>query len=78
MLFRFPITNIQLLVELLATIDLRVDYLKSAEAKTIIVEGETVKLSNRILVVKMKVYQNDLLIAEGKGVYNLLRIKNIK
>jgi len=60
----------------LATIDLRVDYLTGAEAKSIIVEGKIVRLGNRILVTKMKAYQNDKLIAEGKGVYNFIRIDN--
>ncbi|WP_116769730.1 hotdog fold thioesterase [Maribacter litoralis] len=58
----------------LATIDLRIDYLKGAEASSIIVEGKIVRLGNRILVTKMKAFQNDELIAEGKGVYNFIRI----
>ena len=60
----------------LATIDLRIDYLKGAEASSIIVEGKIVRLGNRILVTKMKAFQNDELIAEGKGVYNFIRIDN--
>ncbi|MEE3245700.1 MAG: PaaI family thioesterase, partial [Bacteroidota bacterium] len=54
----------------LSTIDIRVDYLKGAEASSIIVEGKIVRFGNRILVTKMKAFQNDELIAEGKGVYN--------
>ncbi|MEZ5042448.1 MAG: hotdog fold thioesterase [Saprospiraceae bacterium] len=54
----------------LSTIDIRVDYLKGAEASSIIVEGKIVRFGNRILVTKMKAFQNDALIAEGKGVYN--------
>ena len=60
----------------LATIDLRIDYLKGAEALPIIVEGKIVRLGNRILVTKMKAFQKDELIAEGKGVYNFIRIDN--
>lgn len=60
----------------LSTIDLRIDYLKGAKASSIIVEGEIVNLGNRILVSKMQAFQNDELIAEGKGVYNFLRINN--
>ena len=61
----------------LATIDLRVDYLKGAEASAIIVEGEIVRLGTNILVTRMKAYQenSDELISEGKGVYNFIRIK---
>ena len=54
----------------LVTIDIRIDYLKGAEASSIIVEGKIVRFGNRILVTKMKAFQNDELIAEGKGVYN--------
>ena len=59
----------------MATIDLRVDYLKPAEASAIIVEGEIVRLGKSILVTRMKAYQegNDELISEGKGVYNFIR-----
>lgn len=62
----------------MATIDLRVDYLKGAEAKDIIVEGEIVRLGNRILVTSMKVWNETEteLLAEGKGVYNFIRMKD--
>jgi len=60
----------------LATIDIRVDYLKGAGPSTIIVTGEIVRLGNRILVTKMKAYQNDVLISEGKAVYSFIRMKN--
>lgn len=55
----------------MATIDIRVDYLKNATAKAIIVEGEIVRLGKTILVTRMRAFQenNDTLIAEGKGVY---------
>jgi uncharacterized protein (TIGR00369 family) len=60
----------------LSTIDLRIDYLKGAEASAIIVEGEIVRLGNRILVTKMSAFQedNNVLLAEGKGVYNFIRV----
>jgi uncharacterized protein (TIGR00369 family) len=58
----------------LATIDLRVDYLKGAKAEAVTVEGKIVRLGNRILVTKMKAFQNEILIAEGKGVYNFIRM----
>ncbi|BDS12250.1 PaaI family thioesterase [Aureispira anguillae] len=62
----------------MATIDLRVDYLKGAEAKDIFVEGEIVRLGNRILVTSMKVWDETEteLLAEGKGVYNFIRMKD--
>jgi len=58
----------------LATIDIRVDYLKAADPTTIEVTGEIVRLGNRILVTKMKAYQDDMLISEGKAVYSFVRM----
>ena len=60
----------------ISTIDLRVDYLKGAEPIEVVVVGKIVRMGNRILVAKMKAFQNDELIAEGKGVYNFIRMKN--
>lgn len=57
----------------LATIDLRVDYLRGAEAETLIFEAKPVRMGNRIMVTKMWAYQNNVLIAEGKGVYNFVK-----
>lgn len=57
----------------LATIDLRVDYLRGAKAETLYFESRLVRLGNRILVTKMKAYQGETLVAEGKGVYNFIR-----
>ncbi len=59
----------------ISTIDLRVDYLKGAEPFEVVVVGKIVRMGNRILVAKMKAFQNDELIAEGKGVYNFIRMK---
>lgn len=61
----------------MATIDMRVDYLKGAEAAPIIVEGKIVRLGRRILVTRMYVWdeQQETLLAEGKGVYNFIRMK---
>lgn len=60
----------------ISTIDLRVDYLIGAEPEAIMVEGKIVRFGNRILVARMKAFQNDLLIAEGNGVYNFIRMNN--
>ncbi len=62
----------------MATIDMRVDYLKGAEAAPIIVEGKIVRLGRRILVTKMRVWDEaeKNLLAEGKGVYNFIRMKD--
>jgi uncharacterized protein (TIGR00369 family) len=62
----------------MATIDLRVDYLKGAKEEGIVVEGEVVRLGNRILVTRMKVWNEaeTEVLAEGKGVYNFIRMKD--
>jgi uncharacterized protein (TIGR00369 family) len=71
-------THLSSLDDKLATIDLRVDYLKGAEAEGIVVEGEIVRLGNRILVTKMTVWDaaEKEVLAEGKGVYNFIRMKD--
>lgn len=69
-------THFTTMEDKIATIDLRIDYLKGAEPEMITVEGKLVRLGNRILVAKMKAFQNEELIAEGKGVYNFIRMKN--
>ena len=67
------VINFQSPEDKLSTIDLRVDYLRHAEAKDIIFEGELVRLGNRIMVTKMKAQQENTIVAEGKGVYNFFR-----
>ncbi|MDR6300385.1 hotdog fold thioesterase [Mesonia maritima] len=62
----------------MATIDMRIDYLKAAKDAALIVEGELVRLGNRIMVVRMRAFsegEEDTLIAEGKGVYNFIRMQ---
>lgn len=58
----------------ISTIDLRVDYLRGAEPEAIMVEGKIIRFGNRFLVARMKAFQNEKLIAEGKGVYNFVRM----
>ena len=59
----------------LSTIDMRIDYLKGAESSAIVVEGEIVRFGNRIVVTRMRTYQEEshILLAEGTGVYNFIR-----
>lgn len=67
-------THFTSLEDKIATIDLRVDYLRGAAPEPIMVEGKIIRFGNRILVARMKAFQNDKLIAEGKGVYNFVRM----
>lgn len=60
----------------ITTIDLRVDYLEPPASEDLLIEGEVVKLGNRVMVAKMKAYhqsQTNKILAEGKGVYYMLR-----
>tara|TARA_A100001015_G_C15042884_1_gene741064 strand:- start:4778 stop:5206 length:429 start_codon:yes stop_codon:yes gene_type:complete len=67
------IANFESPEDKLSTIDLRVDYLRFAEGKDLIFEGKLVRMGNRIMVTKMKAFQNGVLVAEGRGVYNFIR-----
>jgi len=61
----------------LSTIDLRVDYLAPGLAKDIITEGTIVKSGNKVIFTRMIAYHDspDNLIAEGRGVYSVTRMK---
>ena len=67
------IANFQSPADKLSTIDLRIDYLRGAEAEPLTFEGRLVRMGNRIMVIKIEAFQLDTLIAEGKGVYNFVR-----
>lgn len=59
----------------ITTVDIRVDYLAAPSSKDLYIEGEIVRLGNRIMVSKMKAYHKDNseVLAEGKGVYYILK-----
>ena len=67
------IANFESPEDKLSTIDLRVDYLRFAEGKDLLFEGKLVRMGNRIMVTKMKAFQDGMLVAEGRGVYNFIR-----
>jgi uncharacterized protein (TIGR00369 family) len=59
----------------LATIDLRVDYIRGTTAEELIVTGELVRSGNRIIAVHMQAWQKDehKLVAEGRGMFSVYR-----
>ena len=61
----------------LSTIDLRVDYLAPGQARDLITEGAIVKSGSKVIFTRMIAYHDnrDNLIAEGRGVYSVSRIK---
>ncbi len=59
-----------------ATIDMRIDYLRPGRAKEIIAEGHVISKRRRSMVTDMKIYHReepDKLIAIGRGVFSIKR-----
>ena len=59
-----------------ATIDMRIDYLRPGKAKDIIAEGKVIIKNKRSIVTDMKVYhfdKEDEIIAIGRGVFRINR-----
>ena len=60
--------------ESVSTVDLRVDYLEPAGLQgDLRAEAELVRRGNRVCHVRILLRQSDLLVAEGRGVYNIHR-----
>jgi uncharacterized protein (TIGR00369 family) len=61
-----------------STIDLRVDYLRPGRLTEVIAEARVVRAGNRVGVVDVRVFHpdaEDVTIATGKGVYNIMLAK---
>ncbi len=59
-----------------ATIDMRIDYLRPGKAKEIIAEGHVLSKRRRSIVTEMKIYHPDdeeKIIAIGRGVFSIKR-----
>lgn len=60
--------------ETVSTVDLRVDYLEPAGLQgDLRAEAELVRRGNRVCHVRIMLFQQDVLVAEGRGVYNIHR-----
>lgn len=59
----------------IVTIDMRIDYLRSARNTDLIIEANLVRSGNRIITTYMKAMRSDdnTLVAEGRAVYNVSR-----
>lgn len=58
-----------------ATIDLRIDYLRPARLETIVAEAHVVRVGNRVGVADVRLFHpshESLTVATGKGVYNVV------
>lgn len=62
--------------DMIASIDIRVDYLEPAKPEDVIAEGEIVRSGSAIIVTRMKAFHANSgeLIAEGKAVYRVKRV----
>lgn len=71
-------THLSSIKDKMATIDMRVDFLSPAFGKAIIVEGRTLRMGSRIFVADMKCFlegdASQVAVAEGRGVYNFIRL----
>jgi uncharacterized protein (TIGR00369 family) len=62
------------LVDKIATIDMRVDYLKAARGTVLFATAEVMRTGNRIVVVRSSVHDDaGLLVALGSNVFNIAR-----
>ncbi len=59
-----------------ATIDMRIDYIRPGKAKELIAEGEVLSKRRRTVVTEMTIYhtdEKDKIIALGRGVFSIKR-----
>jgi uncharacterized protein (TIGR00369 family) len=60
--------------ESVSTVDLRVDYLEPGKVEGVLrAEAELVRKGNRVCHVRVTLVQDGVLVAEGRGVYNIHR-----
>lgn len=71
------ITTLHSIEDKIVTVDMRVDYIRSARNTGLIIEARIVRSGNRIITTNMQVFaENDgTLVAEGRGVYHVSRKK---
>lgn len=62
----------------IVTVDMRVDYIRSARNTDLIIEARIVRSGNKIITTNMQVFasNDNTLVAEGRGVYHVSRKKN--
>lgn len=72
------ITTLNSIEDKIVTVDMRVDYIRSARNTGLIIEANIVRSGNKIITTNMQVFSinDNSLVAEGRGVYNVNRKKN--
>lgn len=68
-------TTLTSLEDKLATIDMRIDYLRGSSPSDLVAVGRLVRSGNRIIAIDMEAWQEDeqKLIATGRGMYSVYR-----
>ena len=68
-------TSLTSMDDKIVTVDMRIDYLRSARNTDLIIEATVVRSGNRIITTFMKASRKDdnTVVAEGRGVYNVSR-----
>lgn len=71
------ITTLNSIEDKIVTVDMRVDYIRSARNTDLIFEAKVVRSGNKIITTNMQVYAaiDTVLVAEGRGVYHVSRKK---
>lgn len=69
------ITTLHSMEDKLVTVDMRVDYIRSARNTDLIIEARIVRSGNKIVTTNMQVFSgsDNTLVAEGRGVYHATR-----
>lgn len=72
------ITTLTSIEDKIVTVDMRVDYIRSARNTDLIIEARIVRSGNKIITTNMQVFAatDHTLVAEGRGVYHVSRKKN--
>jgi len=62
----------------IVTVDMRVDYIRSARNTGLLIEARIVRSGNKIITTNMQVFaeEDGILVAEGRGVYHVSRKRN--
>ena len=72
------VTTLNSIEDKIVTVDMRVDYIRSARNTDLIIEARIVRSGNKIITTNMQVFaaNENILVAEGRGVYHVTRKNN--
>ena len=72
------VTTLNSIEDKIVTVDMRVDYIRSARNTDLIIEANIVRSGNKIITTNMQVFaaNEGILVAEGRGVYHVGRKKD--